>query len=292
MLWMTGALLSFSAMAVSIRELSRTLSVFEMLTIRSAAGLAILLAIVAARPDLRASLRTRKFGLHLLRNGIHYAAQFAWATAITLLPLATVFALEFTAPAWGALLAAFFLAERLTPSRIGAVVLGFLGVLVIVRPGIATFHPAALAVLGAAVGYAAASVATKKLTLTDSTFTIIFWMNLLQLPMSLAGADPTFVARLGVAQSLPLAALAVSGLSAHYCLTNAFRAGDATIVMPFDFLRIPLIAFIGRWLYGEPLELAVFAGAALIVSGISWNLRAEARKTPAPIAPEPGKSSW
>jgi drug/metabolite transporter (DMT)-like permease len=292
MLWMTGALLSFSAMAVSIRELSRTLSVFEMLTIRSAAGLAILLAVVAVRPDLRAGLRTHKFALHLVRNAIHYAAQYAWATAITLLPLATVFALEFTAPAWGALLAALFLAERLTPSRIGAVVLGFLGVLIIVRPGIASFHPAALAVLAAAVGYAAASVATKKLTATDSTFTIVFWMNLLQLPMSLAGADPAFVTRLGLPQLLPILALAVSGLSAHYCLTNAFRAGDASTVMPFDFLRIPLIALIGRWLYGEPLELAVFAGAALIISGISWNLHAETRQAPVRPPGGVGKSPW
>ena len=103
-------------------------------------------------------------------------------------------------------------------------------------------------------------------------------MNLMQLPMNLAGSDPFFVAKINSAQLLPLIALGVAGLSSHYCLSNAFRAGEASLVVPLDFLRIPLIAFVGWSLYGEPLDIYVFAGAALIISGILWNLRAETRR--------------
>jgi drug/metabolite transporter (DMT)-like permease len=274
-LWMTGALLSFSAMAVSIRELSHALGIVEILTLRSAFGLVVLLAIGMARPALLRALSLRSIRLHLMRNAVHFAAQVAWATSLTLLPLATVFALEFTMPAWTAVLASLFLHERMTTSRIGAIVLGFLGVLVIVRPGLEGFRPAAFLVLAAAFGYAITLTATKRLTATDTTFAIIFWMNLIQLPLGLAGSDPLFVLRLGTDQILPAIGVGIAGLTSHYCVSNAFRAGDATVVVPLDFLRIPLIALVGWRFYGEPLDIYVFAGASLIISGVLWNLRAE-----------------
>jgi drug/metabolite transporter (DMT)-like permease len=281
-LWMTGTLLSFSAMAVAIRELSRALSILEILALRSALGLVVLLAIGIARPALLRGLSTGRIKLHLMRNGVHFAAQLAWASSLLLLPLATVFALEFTMPAWTALLATLFLHERMTPSRIGAVVLGFVGVLVIIRPGLDSFRPAALLVLAAAFGYAIALTTTKRLTATDSTFGILLWMNLMQLPMNLAGSDPLFVLKLGTAQIVPVIGVGFAGLASHYCLTNAFRAGEATLVVPLDFLRIPLIALVGWSLYGEPLDIFVFAGAGLIISGVLWNLRAETAR-PRPL---------
>jgi len=275
-LWMSGVLLSFTIMAVSIRALARAFNVFEILAIRNAAGLTILLALACVRPALRASLLPRRMGMHALRNSVHFAAQYAWALSITLLPLATVFALEFTNPAWLALLAAWLLRERLTPSRAGAVVLGFLGVAVILRPGFESFKPAALIILGAAFGFAVSSIVTKKLIVTETTFAILFWMNAMQLPMNLAGSSPFFVTRIDLAQALPVLGVAIAGLTSHFCLTNAFRHGDASIVVPLDFLRIPLIALIGWSVYGEPLDGFVFAGAAIIITGIVWNLRAEA----------------
>ena len=119
---------------------------------------------------------------------IHFGSQYLWAWSLLLLPLATVFALEFTMPAWTIVLAPFFLGERMTPSRIGAVIFGIAGVLVILRPGLETFQPAALMVLVAALGYAIQIIATKKLTTTESTFAIVFWMNVIQLALGLAGA--------------------------------------------------------------------------------------------------------
>ena len=275
-------MLAFSTMAVSIRALVGSLSIFEILTIRSASGLAVLCTLVATRRELRAAVAPRHMALHALRNVVHFSAQYSWALSVTLLPLAAVFAIEFTAPAWVALLAVVVLGERLTPSRLGVLALGFAGVLVIVRPGSATFRPAALLVLAAAFGFAVALVATKKLTRTVPTIAILFWMNVMQLPIALAGSDPAFVTRLSPADVPALLGIAASGLVSHWSLTNAFRAGDATIVVPLDFVRIPLIALVGRVVYGEALDPFVFLGAALIVAGIVWNLRAEsAAATPA-----------
>jgi drug/metabolite transporter (DMT)-like permease len=274
---MTGTLLSFSVMAVAIRALSGALSIVEILTVRAAVGLAIVCGVMALRPELRTSINVRRFPLHVLRNAVHFGSQYLWAWSLLLLPLATVFALEFTMPAWTILLAPFFLGERMTPSRIGAVVLGIAGVLVIVRPGLETFQPAALLVLVAAFGYAAQIIATKKLTSTESTFAIVFWMNVIQLALGVTGAGVTFAARIGPDLLPAIAALGAAGLFAHFCMTNAFRIGDASLVIPLDFLRIPLIAVVGWWLYAEPLEIYVFAGAGLIISGILWNLRSEAR---------------
>lgn len=278
-LWMSGALLSFSAMAISIRELSRGgFSIFEILSIRSGVALVFLALLLTLRPELRHLARPQRIGLNLLRNTVHYAGQYAWVISLTMLPLATVFALEFTMPAWTALLAVWLLREKMTPSRIGVVVFGLIGVLVILRPGLGSFNPYAGLVLLAAFGYAITMIATKQLTSTQSTFGIIFWMAVIQFPLSLIGSDvTTFVnpAIYDLSHGLPAIALGVAGLTSHYCLSNAFRAGDATLVVPLDFMRIPLIAVVGWAFYDEPLDLFVLVGALIIIAGVLWNLRSE-----------------
>jgi drug/metabolite transporter (DMT)-like permease len=280
-LWMTGALLSFSAMAISVRALSGALKVMEILAIRNGGGLLVLLVLGAFNPSLLRTVSVKRLRLHAARNVIHFGGQVLWALAVTLLPLSTVFALEFTAPAHVVVLSALFLRERLTPGRIGMVAFGFLGVLVILRPGLESFQPAALLVLGAAVAFAIVLTMTKAMTATETPYAIMVWMNVIQLPLALAGGDPRAFAGLGGADLLPACALAASGLSSHYCLAQAFRHGDASLVVPMDFMRVPLIALAGRWLYGERLDAWVFLGAGVIVSGVLWNLHAEAavRKT-------------
>ncbi len=275
-LWMVGALLSFSVMAVSIRELARAgLSIFEILAIRSGVALFVLGTLLAVRKDLRVHALPRRMGLNLFRNTVHYASQYSWALSLTMLPLATVFALEFTMPAWTAVLAVWFLHERMTPSRLGVVILGLIGVLVILRPGIAGFNPAAILVLLAAFGYAITMITTKQLTKTETTFGIVFWMAVIQLPLSLIGSDPTVFLRFEPRHILPAIGVGIAGLTSHYCLSNAFRSGDATLVVPLDFMRIPLIAVVGWAFYGERLDVFVLLGAMIIVSGVLWNLRSE-----------------
>src|SRR5205823_267715 len=116
-----------------------------------------------------------------------------------------------------------------------------------------------------------------KLIPVQSTLAILFWMNMMQIGFALLGTDPLFPLRLALHQWIWAAAIAVGGTTAHYCLTNALRVAEAIVVIPLDFLRIPLIAFVGWMFYAEKLDLLVFAGAGIIVSGIIWNLRAEMR---------------
>lgn len=275
-LWMAGALLSFSVMAVSIRMLASRLNIFEILSIRSGAGLSIMLALLAARSDLRPLVRPSRMPLNLLRNLIHFGGQYCWALALTLLPFATVFALEFTSPAWTALLAVGLLSERLTPSRAGAVVFGLIGVVIILRPGVAVFNPAVLLVLLAAVSFAVVFIATKMLTATETAFAIVFWMAAIQLPLGLAGSDPLFPLKLGWWDIPAVFGLGIGGTSSHYCLSNAFRAGDATLVVPLDFLRVPVIALVGWAFFAESLDIWVFVGGFVIMAGLFWNLQVEA----------------
>jgi drug/metabolite transporter (DMT)-like permease len=157
-------------------------------------------------------------------------------------------------------------------------VLGLIGVLVILRPGVAAFNPAAILVLMAAFGYAITMITTKKLTATETTFGIILWMAVIQFPLSLIGSDIHAYGGLGLRQALPALGVGVAGLTSHYCLANAFRAGDASLVVPLDFMRIPLIAVVGWAFYGERLDIFVFIGALIIISGVVWNLRAETRR--------------
>lgn len=276
-LWMTGTLLSFSVLAVSIRVLAGSLSVFEILAVRCAGAILILLALLAANPRLRTAVRTRRVPMHFFRSAIHFGGQYCWATALTLLPFATVFALEFTLPVWVLLLAIVVLGEKLTTGRVIVIVLGFVGCLVILRPGLVAFQPASLLVLLASLFYAVFNVATKQMTATETNFGIVFWMNLLQFPLALSGSDPLFVLRIESWQLLPMTGVGVSGLAAHYCMANAFRYGDASVVVPLDFLRVPLIALVGYLFFGESVDALVFVGAAIILAGILWNLRQEAR---------------
>jgi drug/metabolite transporter (DMT)-like permease len=276
--WMSGTLTAFIIAALSVRALSHSLNAFETMTIRSAGGLVILLAMGLASPALLRSIKWRHMRLQLCRNVAHFGSQICWTVGIAVLPFATVFALEFIIPAWVTLLAVLFLGERMTATRASALAICFVGVVIILRPGHEAFQPAALLLVLGALLFAIAAVITKKLIVTESTFSIMFWMNLMQLPMNFAGSDPSSFLRLDAAMALPLLGVAVAGLTIHYCLTNAFRHGDAMIVIPMDFLRVPLVAMIGWMFYGEHLDVFVFAGAGLIIAGVLWNVRGEAQR--------------
>lgn len=280
--WMLGSLVSFAGVALSVRGLQDALTVFEMLAIRNIGGLMILAAMMLLAPGPEQVMRPARPGIHVLRNTAHFIGQALWVYGVTVLPLATVFAIEFTTPCWVALFAVLFLKERMTLSRAAAIALGFVGVLIILRPGMESFRPEALAVVLAAVFFGIQITTTKFLTGSNATWTIMFWMNLMQLPMNMVanaamGHSPLIVGKLSLDIWLPTLGIAVTGFLAHYCLTNAFRHGDATLVVPIDFLRVPLIALIGWMFYAETPELAVLLGAVVVIGGVVINLLAEAR---------------
>jgi drug/metabolite transporter (DMT)-like permease len=280
-LWMTGALTSFSASAIAVRLLSRTFSAFEMLAFRAGFALVLLLGLALVQPKLRAQLIPKKLSLHVVRNVVHFAGTYGWTVAVTILPLAMVFALEFTAPLWTAILAVLFLGERITLGRVVAVISGFIGVMIILRPGLEGLRLEGLIVLAAALAFAITAVITKHLTATQTTFTILVWMNLIQGPLNLMGAGEAFWLKVEPDHFIPLIALGVGGLASHFCLTNAYRYGDATVVMPLDFLRVPLIAIVGWQFFGERLDPLLLLGSLFIIGGILFNLRAESRRVAA-----------
>jgi drug/metabolite transporter (DMT)-like permease len=269
-LWMLGAVVSLSTMAISGRELSAELNTFQILFFRSVVGLAVISALLQRAGWHQ--VRTRVFGVHVWRNVSHYAGQFGWFFALGVIPLAEVFAIEFTTPIWTAMLASFLLGERVNRLRAVAMATGFVGVLVILRPGLAVVSIGALAVLGAAVAYAVAYVMTKKLSATESPLSILFYMTAIQLPLGLAAA--LFDWRWPSAWAWPwVAVVAVTALLAHYCITRAFRLADATVVVPLDFLRLPLIAVLGWLLYAEPVNGWVLLGALIVFAGVWLNVK-------------------
>jgi drug/metabolite transporter (DMT)-like permease len=272
MLWMGIAVLSFSLMAVAVRELLQAMGVLEILFLRT---LVTLVMVVALIPRVGvAPLRTRRFPAHLARALMHLGGQFCWMYAIGALTLATVFAIEFTMPVWVALLAVLFLRERMNRGRLVALACGLAGIALILRPGLGAFHPAALVMVLGSLFYAGNMIMTKRLSATDSPLAVLLWMTASQLPVTLAAAVPAWVApRLA---DLPWIVIVGAGsFVAHYSMTRAMKLGDAMLVVPIDFLRLPLIAVVGALLYDEPLEAAVFMGAALIFAGSYYSLKRE-----------------
>lgn len=275
-LWMVGALLSFMALAVGGRELSAELGTFQILFFRSLIGLVVVVFLLW-RSGWRQIL-SKHLGLHTLRNLAHYGGQYGWFYGLAFIPLAEVFAIEFTVPIWTAVLATLLLGERLTRSRVAAVVLGLLGLLIILRPGVAAVNPAALAVLAAALGYALSHTLTKKLAAVDTPLTILFFMTVIQLPLGLVPSALNWM-QPSAAMGPWLLVVGVTALTAHYCMARAFALADATVVVPMDFLRLPLIALVGVLFYAEPLDWLVLVGGAIMLWGNLINIRAEQRRS-------------
>jgi len=274
-LWMGCAVLSFSFMAVAVRELLRHMGAFEILFLRTLVTMVLVGAAVARAGT--ATLRTRLFRFHVGRALMHLGGQYCWIYAIGALTLATVFAIEFTMPVWVALLATLFLGERMNRGRVAMLVLGLAGIAIILRPDVGGLHPAALVMVLGSIFYAGNMIMTKRIAASDSPLAVLFWMSLTQLPLTFVSALPQWVAPKPV--DLLWAFVIGSGsFIAHYSMTRAMKLGDATLVVPIDFLRLPLIALIGAAFYGEPLQAATFAGAAVIFAGTYYSLYRETRK--------------
>jgi len=273
-LWMSGAVVSFSTMAIAVREL-KPMDPFQILFWRTGIAFIIVLALLP-RSGL-ATLRTQRLGLHFLRNAVHMGGQYCWIYALGALSLATVFAIEFTMPVWTAILAAFLLGERMTRPRLIMLALGVIGVLLILRPGALPVEFAAFVMLLGSLCYAAQFIATKRLTSSESAMAVLFWMQIIQSPISLALALPSWLWPVG-AQWAWVVAIGCFSFFAHYCITRALQMGDATLVIPIDFLRLPFIAVIGALFYAEPFDPMVFVGAIVIFSGTYYSLSRESRR--------------
>ncbi len=277
-LWMTGAIASFSSMAVAGRELSAAHDTFEIMMYRSFVGLLIVSAVLTVTRKWPV-VRTGALPVHGLRNVVHFTGQNLWFFAVTAAPLAQVFALEFTMPLWVILLSPLLLGERLTGARALAALIGFVGILIVARPGVGTINLGIVTAALAAVFFALTTIFTKRLTRRDSIGCIMFWLTLIQAGLGLAASGIDGDIALPTLQTWPwLVLVGLAGLLAHFCITNALSIAPATVVVPFDFVRLPTIAIVGMLLYGEPLDIWVLVGATVIFAGNYLNIFYETRR--------------
>jgi drug/metabolite transporter (DMT)-like permease len=276
--WMAGWLTLMVVIAVAGREAARELSVFQIMLLRSTLGMAMLWPLVHAAGGL-AAVRTARLPQHTLRNAVHYAAQYGWFVALTLIPLAQVVSIEFTMPIWAAALAVLFLGERMSGRKWVAVLLGLVGVAVIVRPGAGDLSAGQLIALASAFGFAVSIVLVKSLTRTDAAVTISFWMLVVQSAIGLVPA--LMVWQWPSAQAWGwVVVVAFCGTYSHYCFARAMEHADATVVVPMDFLRVPLTALVGWLAYSEGLDLYTLLGIGLILAANVLNLaRMPTRRT-------------
>ncbi|MEJ2017681.1 MAG: DMT family transporter [Maritimibacter sp.] len=278
-LWMGGAILALSSMAVSGRYVTLEHDTFELMLYRSLVGLVVVL-IVSRLTGTYRSINPNKFGWHIARNIAHFSGQNLWFFAISLIPLAQVVSLEFTGPLWALMLAPLVLGEEITRSRVLAALVGFVGILIVTRPFSEPLTPGVISAALAAIGFAGSAIFTRRLTRTESITSILFWMTAMQAVFGLvcAGADG-HIKMIAPAAVIWVILIGLAGLAAHFCLTSALRLAPATLVMPVDFARLPVLALVGWLLYQEHLDPMVIAGGVLII-GANWaNLHAEGRRS-------------
>ncbi|MCO5161382.1 MAG: DMT family transporter [Mesorhizobium sp.] len=273
-LWMAGWLTLMLLMSVAGRAATIEIDIFQIMEMRAIIGLVMLWPLIHAAGGLRA-MRSRVLGQHIGRNVVHYFAQYAWLLALTMIPLAQLISIEFTMPVWTAIFAGLFLGERIGGLKIASIVLGILGVAVIVRPGLDHVDPGQLIALVMAVGFGISVTMVKGLTRHDSVVKIMFWMLVIQ---GLIGFVPAlWVWRWPSAEAWAwIVVISACGTFSHYCMAKAMTYADATVVIPMDFLRVPLSAALGFLLYSEALDAWTVAGAALILFGNLLNLKAAA----------------
>jgi drug/metabolite transporter (DMT)-like permease len=269
---MLGAALAFSAMIAFLRLATEAIHPFEVAFFRNAFGLAFMLPWILG-PGL-AVLRTSRVGGHMVRALSGLVAMLSWFVGLSLMPLAEAVALSFTAPMFATVGAALFLHEEVRARRWTATAVGFLGVLVVVRPDAGAVQlPALLVLLSAAFG-ACSALLVKSLSRTEASNAIVSYMVIYLTPMSLVPA--LFVWEWpDLAGLAALIAVAGLGTIGHLCYTRAMKAADASAVMPLEYLRLPLVAVIGYFAFGEVIDAWSAVGAAIIVLSALYIARRE-----------------
>lgn len=274
--WMGVALICFVLTAVAGRAAGQYMSAMHMVFWRNLVSVVILLVAFRFLGITLASLKSKQTGMQMLRAWIHFGGQWCWMQALLLIPLVELFSLEFTAPLWVAIIAPFLLGERLTTARITAAVLGFIGAMIIIRPGMASMSAGSLLAMACAFLFALNIIGTRYLTRYDGPLTIIMFMTVNHTVLAfILGFSTLKLPQLAAVPWVVL--LGVASLFAHFGLAFALKHADAILVAPMDFMRLPMIAAIGMLFYNEPLEAIVLAGTAIVLMGNVVNLWGERR---------------
>jgi drug/metabolite transporter (DMT)-like permease len=272
---MTTAIVLFSAMTVLIRMLTTDIPVHQIVFVRGVISVLLLVPMLTSR-GLR-SLATHRFGLLMGRGALTSIGLLTWIYAIARIPLAEAVALHFTLPLFGILLAAYFLNEKLDIHRWAVTIVGFLGALVILRPGVQAMDVLSLIVLFSALAYAGTGIQTKILVRTETSTAIVFYVSAFSavafvVPCLFQWAEPTAL------QWIMLVGVAAFNVPAQICINRAFSAADASFVLPFDFLRLPFAVLAGFFLFAETPDVWTILGAAIIFGATYYNTIREGRR--------------
>ena len=281
MLLLLGSTIGFATMHAFIRIASSEQHPFEVTFFRNLFGLAFLTPFLLRHGF--GALRTRRLPLHAARGAVHVSAMLMFFYAIPITPLGTVAALSFTAPLFVTVGAVLLLGEVVRLRRIAALVVGFAGALVIIRPGMASLDPGSLLVLGSSAVYACALLMIKLLSRTESSLTMTAYMAVFLTPLSAIAA--AFVWQWPSLEDLGwFALMGIFGSLAHLCLGQAFREADATVVLPVDFLRLIWASVYGYLLFNEVPVLFVWIGGVIIFASTVYLAYREAKVARATIA--------
>ena len=273
-LYMTGSAFLFACMNAAVRGAAVELDPLQIAFFRNFFALLFILPWLL-KVGMR-GLHTRRFGTHIWRTVIGLIAMCIWFTAVVRVPLTEAVALNFTLPLFATAGAALFLPEKVGPRRWSATFIGFLGMLVILRPGFNELSPEMALPIVAAVFMAMSVLIVKSLSGSDHPNTIVLYMNLMMTPLSLIPA--LFVWRWPSAEVwIMLILLGLMATLAHLLLTRAYTKADASAVMPFDYARLPFVALIGIFLFGESQDLWTWVGAAIIAGSAFYIARREAQ---------------
>jgi len=263
--------IAFSIMHGLVRFVSEVLPPFQIAFFRNIFGLAFLLPLLMR--SRFAILRTKQIGLHALRGVINMAAMLMFFTALAISPIAKVTALGFTAPIFMAILAVLVLGERFRIYRWSAIFLGFVGMLIILRPGLVAIDTGALLVIGSAALWAVAMIIIKIQSRTESSLTIVAYMGIFLGVFSIAPAvwvwQPFGLQTLGF-----MVLIGLFGSIAQMAISESLKETDSTALMPFDFLKLIWTAMIGVWFFSEIPDIYTWIGATVIfLSGLFIAIR-------------------
>tara|TARA_B110000263_G_scaffold127446_1_gene110896 strand:+ start:391 stop:1245 length:855 start_codon:yes stop_codon:yes gene_type:complete len=272
-LWMIGGVFSLTSMAIAGKEISLQIDTFEILFFRSVIGVSIILFFLI-RKNLLHEINFKEIRTHLKRNIAHYTGQNLWLYALGSITLAEVTSLEFTMPIWIVLFSFLMLNEELTKYKILSVFIGFIGVLITVRPDVESINLGIIAAAISAIAFALTNIYTRRLTRTESTLTILFFLTTIQLIFGLVTSLLDGKLDLPTEENIAwIVVIGLAGLAAHYCITTALSLAPPTVVAPIDLLRLPIAVLIGVIFYSEPGDTFVYIGAGLIIIANWINLK-------------------
>ena len=272
-LWMIGGVFCLTSMAIAGKEISLQIDTFEILFFRSVIGVCIILFFLVKK-NLLHEINLKEIRTHLKRNLAHFIGQNLWLYALASITLAEVTSLEFTMPIWIVFFSHLMLNEKLDKYKIISVCIGFVGVLITVRPDIETLNLGLIAAAISAIMFALTNIYTRKLTRTESTLTILFFLTSMQLVFGLITSLLDGQLDIPTNENIIwIVTIGFAGLGAHYCITTALSLAPPTVVAPIDLLRLPIVVLIGVFFYSEQGDIFIYFGASLIIFANWLNLK-------------------